>query len=151
MKRRYAAIASLMLVSVFGAGAQADSGALLPAERAFVIGARQVSGRTIAVDFNIAPGYVLYRERFSFATDEPKVRLVSAAFPVPVVKFDKAMDREVAYYSDHVSIQFDVAGDAVPFRLIVKAQGCAVEQGVCYPPISKDFQVPAFNKKGAKQ
>lgn len=134
---------------VFGI-AHAQDALVLPADRAFGISARRVSPRTIAVDFSIAPGYILYREKFAFATNDPKVKLVKAVFPAPVVKYDKVFERDVGYYSDRVSIQFEVQGDAVPFRLTVVAQGCAVEQGVCYPPITKDFQVPAVNQREAK-
>lgn len=130
--------------------ARAQDTFVLSADRAFGISARKVTARTIAVDFSIAPGCILYREKFSFTANDPKVKLVKAVFPPPVVKYDKVFERDVGYYSDRVSIQFEVQGDAVPFRLTVVAQGCAVEQGVCYPPITKDFQVPAINQKEGK-
>lgn len=144
MNRPFSVVSIFLVLGMVCAGAVADSSSLLPAEQAFVIGARTISERTIAVDFHIAPGYILYRDRFSFTTDDASVRLANLAVRPPAVKYDKALEKEVAYYGDRVSFQFDVTGKAVPFRLVVKAQGCAVEQGVCYPPVSKDFQVPAL-------
>lgn len=143
-------MATIAVASVVFGCAHAQDAMVLSAERAFGISARKVDARTIAVDFNIAPGYILYREKFFFTVNDPKVKLVKAVFPAPVVKYDKVFEREVGYYSDRVSIQFEVQGAAVPFRLTVAAQGCAVEQGVCYPPITKDFQVPAISQKGVR-
>lgn len=128
--------------------ASAQDVALLPAEQAFLIGARQDGPGRIAVDFKIAPGYILYRDRFAFASDAPLVKLVNPRFPAPAEKFDKVLDKQVSYYEGRLSVSLDVMGQPQPFRLKVQVQGCAVEAGVCYPPYSKEFQVPALASKG---
>lgn len=121
---------------------------LLPADQAFQVAARQDAPGRIAVDFRIAPGYILYRDRFAFAADAPAVRVVNPRFPAPAEKFDPVLNQRVSYYRDHVTVLMDLAGTPQSFRLKVQAQGCAVEAGVCYPPITKEFQVPAWLRQG---
>lgn len=147
MNRRTAALA---IGSVVGRIAWGQDSLVLPMERAFGISARKISTHTVVVDFAIAPGCILYRDKFGFSADDQRVKLVNAVFPAPLVKYDKVFEKNVGYYSDQVSIRFDLKGEAVPFRLTVAAQGCAVEQGVCYPPITKDFQVPASSQKAGQ-
>jgi thiol:disulfide interchange protein DsbD len=43
---------------------------LLPPEEAFRASARQVAPGVVEIAYTIAPGYYLYRERFSFSTKE---------------------------------------------------------------------------------
>ena len=137
-------IASLTLCHV----AVAQEVDVLPAEQAFLVAARQDGDGRIAVDFKIAPGYILYRDRINFASDAPLVKLVNPRFPAPAEKFDPVLNKQVAYYEGRVSVSLDVIGQPQPFRLKVQVQGCAVEAGVCYPPYTKQFQVPAQRRKG---
>lgn len=136
---------ALLAFATFSAAQEAE---LLPAEKAFSIAARQDGPNRIAVDFKIAPGYILYRDRFAFAADAPLIKLVNPRFPAPAEKFDHVLDKQVAYYQDRLTVSMEIAGDPQPFRLKVQVQGCAVQAGVCYPPLTKEFQVPAQRRQG---
>lgn len=135
-KRRFVLAAALAAFSV-SAVAQAD---LLPPEEAFRASARQVAPGVVEIAYTIAPGYYLYRERFSFSTPEPTGRVVSVAMPDPRVKHDRALDVQVAYYAQQVVVRVAVEGAGESVQLIAKAQGCA-EVGVCYPPLTRTYHV----------
>ena len=145
--QRRVMLAALAVLPFCGLAAAQDV-SLLPADQAFLIGARQDGPGRIALDFKIAPGYILYRDRFAFASDAPLLKLVNPRFPAPAEKFDKVLEKQVAYYEGRVSVSLEVIGQPQPFRLKVQVQGCAVEAGVCYPPYTKEFQVPALSRKG---
>lgn len=135
-KRRFILAAALAAFSVSAVG----QAGLLPPEEAFRASARQVAPGMVEIAYTIAPGYYLYRERFSFSTKDAAGRIVSVAMPEPRVKHDRAMDVPVAYYAHQVVVRVAVegAGDAV--QVIAKAQGCA-EVGVCYPPLTRTYRV----------
>lgn len=136
-----------LMVLPFSGLATAQEAPLLSPEQAFLIGARQDGLNRIVVDFKIAPGYILYRDRFAFASDAPLVKLVNLRFPVTAEKFDKVLKKQIAYYEGGMEVSLDVIGQPQPFRLKVQVQGCVVKAGVCYPPYTKAFQVPALSRK----
>lgn len=148
--RRILAPVALAALAATWCPAHGQEPDLLSADQAFVITARVEARGRIAVDFAIAPGYILYRDRFAFGADAPAIRLARSTFPGPSVKFDAILNQRIQYYRDHVTVRLDLAGKPQPFRLKVQAQGCAVAAGVCYPPIEKEFQVPAWQPEGAK-
>ena len=73
--RLFALLLLLPLLLLAGAGAtparaQDD---FLPPEQAFVFSARMAGPDTVQVDFAVAPGYYMYRERFAFTLEEAGV------------------------------------------------------------------------------
>lgn len=117
----------------------AHAGAVNPAELldpqdAFRLTAKAVDKHTAQVEFRIAPGYYMYRDRFRFETEAGKP-IAEAQLPVGKVKEDQFFGR-TQIYRDQVNIRVplgeaDLARGRV--RLKVISQGCA-DVGVCYIP-----------------
>jgi len=142
MKRRAFVIAtSLSLAGVSVARADAE---LLPPDQAFKIALGAIAGRSVEIKFRSAAGYSLYADRFLFESDNPSVKVVGISLPPGNTKFEEAFGRDVTYYRGEVSVTVKVEGPAIPFKLAVRAQGCA-DAGICYPPVTRTFNVAGRN------
>ena len=120
---------------------------LLQPDEAFRVSARRLAARVVELEYIIAPGYHLYRDRFGFKTDNPVVSVVGVELPPPQEKFDKAMGQNMRYYTERVTVRVRLAGGNQSTKLVVTAQGCAAVVGVCYAPITRAFSVPAMGGK----
>ncbi|MEX1073789.1 MAG: protein-disulfide reductase DsbD N-terminal domain-containing protein [Burkholderiales bacterium] len=114
---------------------------LLDPEKAFRISARALDERNVEVEFRIADGYYLYRDRFSFATESGK--------PLAEVEIPRGTPKEDAFFGRTetfrhlVRIRVPVsAQDAAKgsVELKVTSQGCA-DIGVCYVPLEQTVHV----------
>lgn len=106
---------------------------LLEPEKAFKFSARAPEAGAIEVQFAIADGYYMYRDRFRFVADgNATVRLGSAEFPRGLSHKDEFFG-EVETYRKQVRIRIPAQGEG-PFDLKVTSQGCA-DVGVCYVPM----------------
>jgi len=105
----------------------------LPVKLAFKHSVAIVNGE-LTVNYQIAPGYYLYRDRLGFESATPGVTVGAASFPVGEDHEDDYFGRQVIYRGD-VSIGVQLAFDGPPrdFDLKLKLQGCA-DAGLCYPP-----------------
>jgi thiol:disulfide interchange protein DsbD len=105
---------------------------LLEPETAFRFSARVLDSQAVEVQFTIAEGYYLYRERFKFAT--ANARLGKPEFPAGMRKEDQFFG-DTETYRKEVRIRVPVeAGAEDPLKLVVTSQGCA-DVGVCYVPM----------------
>ena len=112
----------------------ANTGELLDPTDAFRLSVRGLDAHTAEVEFRIAPGYYLYRDRFSFET-ESGLKVAEAELPTGKIKEDQFFGR-VQTYRDHVRIKVPLTEANLAerkFRLEVNSQGCA-DIGVCYVP-----------------
>jgi thioredoxin:protein disulfide reductase len=105
----------------------------LPPEQAFKFSARALDAQTFLVRYDIAPGYYLYRDKFSF--DAAPVQLGTPDMPAGKIKNDEFFGK-VETYRDRLEIRVPVASGipgvaAVTLKAV--SQGCA-DLGVCYPP-----------------
>jgi thiol:disulfide interchange protein DsbD len=123
------AFASLALCALTG-NVHADEDYLQP-EQAFRFSARMADATTIEVSYQIADGYYLYRERFSFSADG--AQLGAPAIPPGKVKFDATFNKEVETYRHQVTIRIPVQANAA-FNFKAISQGCA-DRGLCYSPM----------------
>ncbi len=112
----------------------------LDPEQAFRLSARVADGRTLVLDYQIAPGYYLYRERFEIRPLGAEVTLAPPAFPPGVVKYDETFQKDVEVYHDRLEVPLPVASAPGRFTVAVTHQGCA-EKGLCYPPQLHHLQV----------
>ena len=116
---------------------------LLDPDRAFVMSAVTTGPETIRVYWQIAEGYYLYHDKFSFAVISDEVSIDTEAVEIPPGK----LKQDPSFGSVEVNVgdvQVDVPlirqGTAeMPVTLSVAYQGCK-EDSICYPPIKK--QVP---------
>ena len=111
-------------------GASADE--LLEPEKAFRFSARAVEG-AVEVEFAIAKGYYLYREKLRFGVEgNPAVQLGAPELPRGARHKDEFFG-EVETYRGNVRIRIPAHGQG-RFDLKVVSQGCA-DAGVCYVPM----------------
>jgi thiol:disulfide interchange protein DsbD len=127
-----AAFAWLMLACTFllgAAPAHADEDYLEP-DVAFKFSARMADPQTIAVTYDIADGYYMYRERFKF--NASGATLGAPQIPPGKVKFDETFQKEVETYRKSITITIPVRASGM-FTLTATSQGCA-DAGLCYAP-----------------
>ena len=125
--------------------AAVDPAGLLDPQDAFRLSVKALDKHNAQVEFRIAPGYYLYRDRFRFETGSGKL-IADAELPSGKVKEDQFFGR-TQIYRDHISIRVplgdaDVARSRV--RLKVISQGCA-DAGVCYIPQEQWVEVKLEN------
>jgi thiol:disulfide interchange protein DsbD len=113
----------------------------LPVDQAFVLTAVPDGGDRVLLDWQVAPGYYLYRHRVSAKTSTPGFTLGEVAMPDGKKKTDE-------FFGD-VEVYYDVLTATVPvtrtegasgFELEVSYQGCA-DAGLCYPPVTKKLAI----------
>jgi thiol:disulfide interchange protein DsbD len=121
---------------------------LLEAEIAFQASARFLDTNTVELNYQIADGYYLYRERFKFSTPNGQPTLGSPRIPAGEIKQDATFGR-VETYRKSVRLLLPLANPAndLPENLREKfvdfqatSQGCA-DAGVCYPPLHYRFRL----------
>lgn len=100
----------------------------------------------IDIEYRIAPGYYLYRNRLRFQVS-PATALVGPPELPPGVEVDDPFLGKSAIFREKVTIHLPFASSSVPpGRYVVKivAQGCA-EDRICYSPFPQEVAlvVPA--------
>lgn len=120
----------LLMVMLFSAPARAGDNDFLDPAQAFRFSARMADPQTIAVTFNIADGYYMYRERFTFSATN--ATLGAPQIPPGKIKFDETFNKDVETYHGSVTITIPVQASG-PFTLKAGGQGCA-DKGLCYSP-----------------
>ena len=143
MMRPPALLLAVLLLMPAVATAQEEE--LLEPDKAFALTTRVLDGNTLEANWNIAPGYYLYRDKIKFEALDGGVALGSPVFPGGKQKDDPLFGRVETYTkSVLVRLPIDRAG-AGAARLKITFQGCNEPIGVCYPPIVKEvvFNLPA--------
>ncbi len=136
-----------LLASATGVYAQNASPGenLLPVTQAFVLKATIDKPGNIALHFDIAPHYYLYRERIHAKILTPGIRAGALALPPGKIEHDPYLGA-MAIYHDSVdgSLPYTATG-ATPASLQVSVtyQGChEVTPKICYPPNTQTFTLP---------
>ncbi len=114
---------------------------LLKPDQAYRISAEAV-GDKIKVQWAIADGYYLYKNKFRFKTDNKDVSLGSPDLPPGKVKSDPFFgDIEIYREKAVIDLPYHVSGNT-PSMLEIEArsQGCA-DIGICYPPHTQKLLV----------
>lgn len=107
----------------------ATNNQFVPVDQAFPFNFIQ-QGDTITLDWQIKPGYYLYRERFSFQTKDAEIG--QANLPEGTFHSDEFFG-DVHIFTEPVSVEIPLKSVADNGELIVQYQGCATT-GFCYPP-----------------
>jgi thiol:disulfide interchange protein DsbD len=127
------------VLMLFSLSVRADEEFLDPTV-AFKFSAKVVDGKTIAVTYDIADGYYMYRERFAFRADGGA--LGAPQIPPGKVKFDETFNKNVETYRHSVTIMIPVQS-AGPFTLVATSQGCS-DKGLCYSPQESSARLMAI-------
>ncbi len=143
MKRLLAALLALLPFATVYGGTEDE---LLEPDLAFSLSTRVSDSRTLAVDWKIAPGYYMYRDKFKFEPLDNDVVFKSPVIP-PGKKKKDPLFGTVETYTKAVSIRLPIErrpSGALTARLRITGQGCNEPIGVCYPPIIKEvsFALP---------
>jgi thiol:disulfide interchange protein DsbD len=120
----------LALGGLLGAASASAADDYLEPDAAFKFSARMQDAGTVAITYQIADGYYLYRERFKFAADG--ATLGTPSIPPGKVKFDDTFQKNVETYRHSVTITIPVQAAGL-FTLNASSQGCA-DAGLCYAP-----------------
>jgi thioredoxin:protein disulfide reductase len=120
----------------------AGDGFLEP-EQAFKLSLQARDAQTLLADFEVAPGYYLYRERIFFKLKETSTSsIASVELPKGEMKHDASFgDMEVYHRAFQAVVRLKHPGQA-PSAITLRAsyQGCS-EKGLCYAPIHKAFDI----------
>ncbi|MCF7965227.1 MAG: protein-disulfide reductase DsbD [Methylobacter tundripaludum] len=127
---------------------------LLQPDQAFEFFAAVKDDHTLHVNWQIAEGYYLYREKVQLElVNADGVKLGSYDIPRGAPKQDEAFGQVETFHNE---LGFDLpvirSGlSAQTVTLQAKYQGCA-DRGVCYPPMSKkiDLNLPAAQQLAAQ-
>jgi thiol:disulfide interchange protein DsbD len=127
-----AALAWLLLACtlLFGASPAHAADDYLEPDAAFKFSAAMRDPQTVAVTYEIADGYYMYRERFKFTATG--ATLGEPRFPAGKVKYDETFMKDVETYRNSVTIIIPLRANGM-FTLSVSSQGCA-DAGLCYAP-----------------
>jgi thiol:disulfide interchange protein DsbD len=128
--RFFAPLLTLMTL-LLASPAGAEDTFLDPSE-AFKFTAKMVDGHTISVNFQIADGYYMYRERFKFSAVGAK--LGAPAIPPGKVHYDETFAKDVETYRKSVTITIpvDVNGPFTcwPAARAARKKGCATRRRI---------------------
>lgn len=94
------------------------------------------------LNWEIAPGYYLYRDKVTVKSTQPEIEAAILELPEGEMKDDPEFGR-VAIFKHDLAVRAGLspAGSAPPTATLqVGYQGCA-EDGICYPPIKKNVDV----------
>ncbi len=114
----------------------------LPPDQAFVLDIQVRDAHTLQANFNVAPGYYLYRNKISFTVAGDSAKITAINLPKGELKHDQNLGEiEVYHHPFQAGIVLDRASVAAsPITLNASYQGCS-EQGLCYPSQDKSFKL----------
>jgi thiol:disulfide interchange protein DsbD len=113
----------------------------LPADQAFALEVQPIDKDTLLASFKITPGYYLYRDKTGFTVADGKTKITRVSLPKGEEKNDPNFGLiEVYHQSFQAEIELEAADISQPLTLNATYQGCS-DQGLCYPPIEKTFNI----------
>jgi len=116
----------------------------LKVDQAFIFSAKITESAQIIMQWQIAEGYYLYRDKFQFSIAEG--HLGTPVWPPSEMIEDKSLAATV-YRPPllDIVVPFEPVKNAKIVHLTVEYQGCA-EKGLCYPPETKtiELSIPSF-------
>lgn len=146
MHKLFAGVFALFTLVGVASAQSADD--LLPVEQAFKVSAKIATPGTIAVHWDIAPDYYLYRARIKSKTTQAGAKLGALALPDGEKKHDEFLgDVEVYHHTIDATLPYKLTDTAAKaLSLTITAQGChQTDPKICYPPHPTllTLQIPA--------
>jgi thiol:disulfide interchange protein DsbD len=92
-----------------------------------------VEGANVVVEWDVADGYYLYRDKMSFSAGGAE--LGAPVFPAGEVHADEFFGEQIVFRGNSVVIipLLSTPPGAITLELLIRSQGCA-DFGLCYPP-----------------
>ena len=139
---RAAAAAMMGALALLATPARAvDERDLLPVDQAYVLTAKAVSRERVEFTWAIAPGYYLYRHRFSVQATDAAFNTHALQLPDGDKHVDQFFGKVETYRKSVTAVQTGAAAsDVASVSFKVRYQGCA-DAGVCYPPQARTLTV----------
>lgn len=121
-------------------GRNVTPAALLPVDEAFQLLPPERRGKAVHLEWNVAPGYYLYRGQLVVEVlSPPGARAGKLRLP-PGLPYQDEHFGKVEIYRGLLQADYVLPGRvAAPVRLRVQYQGCA-DLGVCYPPQTREVE-----------
>ncbi|MDZ4203037.1 MAG: protein-disulfide reductase DsbD [Gallionella sp.] len=117
-----------------GGGKQAT---FLPPDQAFALQITARDANTLQANFNITPGYYLYRDKIEFSIASGTARITRLDLPQGEPKNDPNFgNTEVYHQSFQALLMLEQTDTSQPLTVNARYQGCS-DEGLCYPPIDK--------------
>jgi thiol:disulfide interchange protein DsbD len=141
----------ISILSCFLMVAQADTGVKpLPAAKAFELSGHVTKARVLVLDWKMAPGYYLYRNKVSVVPlADNQVKMGDVALPAGLPRNDILHGDFQAY--EH-NLELNIPLESLQGRLAVKInyQGCS-SAGFCYTPIKRTLMVDLATVKPSQE
>lgn len=128
-------VSSLISISTYAAPFTFED-EFLKADEAFISKVEQ-QGKQIRVNFQIAPGYYLYRQQFKFQGKQ--LNIDKAQLPEGITHQDQYFGVQ-QIFREHLTFQLTLKEIKNNAELIIRYQGCA-DKGLCYPPTTKSITI----------
>jgi len=136
----------ILLFAMLSAHAQ---GLPLPADQAFRFSASVSKPGELFLQWQIAPGYYLYHDKFQLQAQQGKIGSID--WPATISKTDPLRNAPYLAYQGLIKIAVPFKPTGGPIRLKVHYQGCS-EDGFCYAPIDKLVKISfSTGKEGASK
>ena len=126
--------------------------AFLPPDQAFGLEVNVSDARSLLAQFKVTPSYYLYRDKVSFSIKSGAAKIGTINMPQGDLKHDPNFGEMMVF---HQSFQTEVTlinNNTSAQNIVLEAiyQGCS-ENGLCYPPITKEIKLllPASAGAGA--
>jgi len=111
----------------------------LPPDQAFIMTESTAADGSLVLNWEIQPGYYLYRDKFKVAATTAGLTMGEPRLPQGEVKQDPEFG-EVSIFKHTAELSVPVIARPAGADVLeaeVRYQGCA-EDGICYPPIRKN-------------
>jgi thiol:disulfide interchange protein DsbD len=131
----------LVLSSSLSTAAWSEEDLLLP-DQAFQVSGRTDGAEKLLVEWRIADGYYMYRDKIHFDSDTIGIEIGEPKLSEAKIKNDEFFG-EVAVYRDKATAQIPIRrmqGSQETLLLKARSQGCA-DQGICYPPHIQEIRL----------
>jgi len=128
--------------NIFGKLTGAEQPEFMDPDEAFIVSAKAVSENVIKVQWQVADGYYLYKDKFQFSLQGDDLTITDIKLPEGKLKNDPDFGSVWVNYHD-VDAQLTIQRRVVvasTAELLVNYQGCK-EDVLCYPPISKTLSI----------
>ncbi|MCG7983532.1 MAG: protein-disulfide reductase DsbD [Candidatus Thiodiazotropha lotti] len=115
---------------------------LLMPDQAFQISGQSVTADTLKVEWRIADGYYMYRDKIHFDTEAIGIELGDPNLSKAKIKQDEFFG-EVAIYRNKAVAEIPlkrIQGSTETLLLKARSQGCA-DQGICFPPHMQEVRL----------
>jgi thiol:disulfide interchange protein DsbD len=137
--------ASSMLAAMrqLGSGLVGTEAEFLPVEQAFPVFVKVKDTHTLLVDFEIAEGHYLYRDKLKFTLKNGNETVIDqVTLPPSETKSDPNFGKTEVYHKPFQAIVTLKDGDEKEKQVALNVvfQGCSVK-GICYPPQNKTFKL----------